>query len=133
MISTDLTSFLASHPFIEVLSLTCIQIDGFLVLPAGALPYLKRLSTDAESMLAHSILGSTTSIPRPLEYIMGPRLNDAFLDRLEQSLSGPSLKKLTTVCSDDLNHLITRLSGIAPNLEWLDTGFHNINLQTVSI
>ena len=46
-------------------------------------------------------------------------LNDAFLDSLEHSGSGPKLKKLDTVCKDDLKRLVTRLSGIAPNLDWL--------------
>ena len=50
---------------------------------------------------------------------MSPMLNDAFLDSLEHSGSGPKLKKLKTACKDDLKRLVTRLSGIAPNLDWL--------------
>ena len=50
---------------------------------------------------------------------MGPPPNDTFLDSLEHSGSGPNLEKLIMMGSD-LDHLITRLSSIAPNLEWLD-------------
>ncbi|KJA18087.1 hypothetical protein HYPSUDRAFT_205696 [Hypholoma sublateritium FD-334 SS-4] len=39
----------------------------------------------------------------------------------KQSGSGLTLKKLSAVCNDNgkLNHLVTELSRIAPNLEWL--------------
>ncbi|KAF8805753.1 hypothetical protein BYT27DRAFT_6654581 [Phlegmacium glaucopus] len=122
-ISTELSSHLASHPTIEVLSLTGMQIDQSLVLPPDALPRLKRLSTDLTSTVANSVLDSTIATPRPLECIIGSLLNDDFLDSLEQCGSGHNLKKLVTSCTRNpggyFGHLITRLSVIAPNLEWL--------------
>ncbi|KAF8801833.1 hypothetical protein BYT27DRAFT_7197718 [Phlegmacium glaucopus] len=123
-VSTELSSHLASHPTIEVLSLRVMQIDQSLVLPPDALPRLKQLYTDLRSTVTKSILDSTIATPRPLECVMGPLLNDVFLDSLEQCGSGHNLKKLVTSCmcnpGDYFSHLITRLSVIAPNLEWLD-------------
>lgn len=120
-ISTELSSHLVSHPTIEILSLRCCQNDQSLVLPQHTLPRLRRLSTDLRSTVANSILASTIAIPRPLKYIMGSLLNDVFLDSLEQCGSGSNLDRLITLYNGgDLGRLITRLSGIAPNLEWLD-------------
>ena len=118
-ISVELKAFLVSHPTIEVLSLVSIRIDEPLVLPAGVLPRLKRLSADVDSAIIDSILNSPTSLPRPLEGILGAFLNGAFLDKLNDSGSGTTLKELRCGCRDDLSHLITRLSGIAPNMECL--------------
>jgi hypothetical protein len=118
-ISAELSAFLVSHPTIEVISLMSIRIDEPLVLPAGVLPRLKRLSADLDSAIIDSILNSLTSLPRPLEGILGAFLNGAFLDKLEESGSGTILKELSCECHDDLSHLVTRLSGIAPNLECL--------------
>lgn len=70
--------------------------------------------------MVNSILDSTISTPRPLEHIVGPLPNSVFLHSLERSGSGPNLEKLITVHSSNLDYLITRLSGIVPNLEWLD-------------
>ena len=126
-ISTELSSWLASHPTIEVLSLNCYQIDQSLVLPPDTLPRLKSFSSHFESTIHSSILNCTTSIPRPLESIMGTSLNDTFLDSLAQCGSGPKLKKLAGVSGDDLEHLITRLSSIAPNLEWLEVQISSLH------
>jgi len=60
-------------------------------------------------------------------------LNDAFLDSLEHSGSGPKLKKLDTVCKDDLKRLVTRLSGIAPNLDWLQVNNTSILRPIVGV
>ncbi|KAF8812095.1 hypothetical protein BYT27DRAFT_7183093 [Phlegmacium glaucopus] len=123
-ISTELSCHLASHPTIEVLSLRVMQIDQSLVLPPDALPRLKRLYTDLRSTVANSILDSTIATPRPLECIMGSLFNDLFLNSLEQCGSGPNLKTLVASCvynpGSHFSHLITRLSAIAPNLEWLN-------------
>lgn len=132
-ISAELAAFLVSHPTIEVLSLMSVQVDEPLVLPAGVLPRLKTLS--AGSAVIDSILNSPTSLPRPLEGILGVSLNGVFLDKLENSGSGTTLKELRCRCEsdDDLSHLITRLSGIAPNLECLHmTGF-DTRVPVVSI
>jgi hypothetical protein len=110
-----------------------VQIHEPLVLPAGVLPRLKTLS--AGSAVINSILNSPTSSPRPLEDILWVSLNGDFLDKLENSGSGTTLKELGCMCesNDDLGHLITRLSGIAPNLECLRiTGF-DTKVPVVSI
>ena len=127
-ISAELRAFLVSHPTITILSLMSIRIDEPLVLPAGVLPNLKRLSADLDSSVIDSVLNSPTSLSRPLESILGAVLNGVFLDKLNDSGSGATLKELRCECSDsdDLCHLITRLSGIAPNLECL----HITNLDT---
>ncbi|KAF8805754.1 hypothetical protein BYT27DRAFT_7257988 [Phlegmacium glaucopus] len=121
-VSTKLSSHLASHPTIEVLSLTGMLAQS-LVLPPDTLPRLKHLSTTLGSMVTNSILDSTIVTPRPLECIMGPLLNDVFLDSLEQCGSGHNLKKLVTSSTHNpsryFGRLIRRLSVIAPNLEWL--------------
>jgi hypothetical protein len=126
-ISTELSSCLASHPTIEVLSLNCYRMDQSLVLPPDTLPRLKSFSSHFESTIHGSILNCTTSIPRPLESIMGTSLNDTFLDSLAQCGSGPKLEKLAGVSGDDPKHLITRLSSIAPNLEWLEVQFSSLH------
>jgi hypothetical protein len=118
-ISAELSAFLVSHPTIEALSLKLIQIDEPLVLPAGVLPRLKRLAADLDSAIIDSILNSPTSLPRPLESIIGAFLNETFLQKLEASGSGTILKDLGCKYLDRLRHSITRLSGIAPNLECL--------------
>lgn len=121
-ISTELSSHLVSHPTIEILSLRCCEIDQPLVLPSHTLPLLKRLSTDLRLTVANSVLGSTIAIPRPSKFIMGSLLNDVFLDSLERCGCGPNLDELITLYNrgSDLGRLITRLSGIAPNLELLE-------------
>ena len=123
----ELGAFLVSHPTIEVLSLVNVQIDEPLVLPAGVLPRLKTL--EAGSAVIDSILNSPTSSPRPLEDILWVSLNGVFLDKLENSGSGTTLKELGCMCesNDDLGHLITRLSSIAPNLE----GLYIIDFDTI--
>ena len=123
--------YFISHPTIEILSLMCCQIDQPLVLPPHTLPRLKRLSTETGSTVANSVL--TIAIPRPLKFIRGSLLNDAFRDSLEQSSSGPNLDKLITLYNggSNLGSLITGLSSIAPHLEWLDIGVqgHIVSLQ----
>jgi hypothetical protein len=132
-ISAELGAFLVSHPTIEVLSLVALQIDEPLVLPAGVLPRLKTLSS--VSAVIDSILNSSTSLPRPLEVILGVSLDGVFLDKLENSGSGTTLKELRCRCesNDDLGHLITRLSVIAPNLECLHIGGFDTKVPVVSI
>ena len=124
-ISAELTAFLVSHPTIEVLSLTGMSNridDEPLVLPAGVLPRLKRLTADVDSTIIDSFLNSSTSLLRPLGGIFGVLLNEAFLDKLNESGHGTTLEELRCECRDNSNfsHLITKLSGIAPNLECLD-------------
>lgn len=123
-ISAELTAFLVSHPTIEVLSLTGMsnRIDEPLVLPAGVLPRLKRLTADVDSTIIDSFLNSSTSLLRPLGGIFGALLNEAFLDKLNESGNGITLEELRCECRNNsgLSHLITRLSCIAPNLECLD-------------
>jgi hypothetical protein len=131
-ISTELGAFLVSHPTIEVLSLMSIRINEPLVLPAGVLPRLKRLTADVDSAVIDSILSSPTSLPRPLVGILGAVLNDAFLDKLNDSGSGNTLEELRCTCRNDLKHLITRLSGIAPNLECLRITNFDPKIQMVS-
>lgn len=134
-ISAELRNFLVLHPTIEVLSLMSIRIDEPLVLPAGVLPRLKRLSTDVNSAIIDSILNSSTSLPRPLERIFGAFLNGDFLDKLNECGSGTTLEDLRCECRDnsDLGHLITRLSGIAPNLKCLCITDLDTRIPMVSI
>ena len=131
--SLELSSFLNRHSTIQVLSFTSCQIHGPLSFPPGTLPNLKRLST--EPVVAHSLLDSATSIPRPLEYFTGSYFNDTLLEKLEQSGSGLHLKHFSVVWNGyvgpTLTHLITRLSRIAPNIEWLYLRFKS-TLQIVS-
>ena len=118
-LSVELCTFLVSHPTIEVISLLSIQLDESLVLPADSLPRLKRLSVDMNSEVVDSVLNSTTSLPQPLEAISWVFLDAVFLDKLENSGRGTTLKELRCRSYDYIDHLIGRLSTIAPNLECL--------------
>ncbi|KAF8966504.1 hypothetical protein BDZ97DRAFT_1917604 [Flammula alnicola] len=129
IISTELARFLASHPTLEHLSLINVRVDSSIALLPGTLPCLKRLRIHPGWAITHSILKSAVSVPRPLELISSAPFDDTFLDLLELSGSGPTLKKVSVEAENDLSHLITRLSDIAPNLQWLHLG-HSEYLTT---
>jgi hypothetical protein len=121
------SAFLSSHPTIEHLSFW--SINGYrrasicspdrIVLPPSALPRLRILDASAGDIF--TILSSTDVNPRPLQRISGLSIHADFLECLDHSGSGPTLKRLdATDCAD--TDFIVKLASIAPGLEWLNAG-----------
>ncbi|KAJ3502288.1 hypothetical protein NLJ89_g8960 [Agrocybe chaxingu] len=121
--------FLNAHPSIEVLSLLgsspMTDLSYFnsarLLATPGLLPRLRIVRGTPLGHILPSILTSTLQSPRPLEEIFGAIPSDSFLDALNKSGSGSSVKKLVFWSINDVSFptFIPRLAAIVPNLESL--------------
>jgi hypothetical protein len=119
----SLSSFLFSHPNIEVLHL---DIDGGTLLPIpNSLPRLRELKSSR--YVATAIMGCAVEQPRPLEVIKGVKLSgskwdSSFLKTLK--LTGKKVARIELSGWNEMDD-IRSLADCVPQLSWLDLGKRN--------